>query len=210
MKTFTNFIKKLELQIIKPLPGLASQLKMSPITRKLEMDRLREKKTPRESAVLILFYPHKDEVFTAFIKRPAYQGVHSGQIAFPGGKFEIEDLTLDRTALREANEEVGVNPDQVKLIGNLTKLFIPPSNFNVLPFIGYTLKRPAFIADPVEVDEVLEIEINQLLNPKNNQLKEILHRNQTRVKVPAYTIGNQIIWGATAMIIKELIDVIDS
>lgn len=208
MKTFNHFVKQLILQFEKPLPGLASQMKMSPITRKLEIKKMKNRTFPKESAVLILFYPHRNKVYTVFIKRPKYPGVHSGQIAFPGGKFEEEDLNLTNTALREAKEEIGINPDHVTVVGTLTKLFIPPSNFNVLPVVGYANKRPEFISDPVEVDEIVEIKVDQLINPENNQHREILHRNQTKVKVPAYFINDQIIWGATAMIIHELLDVI--
>jgi len=210
MKSFTNFIKELEFKLTKPLPGLESQNKMAPVTRNLEMKKNTHFVPPRASAVLILFYPKNDNIHTVFIKRPEYQGVHSGQIAFPGGKFELEDSSLIYTALREANEEIGVNIDQISVIGNLTELFIPPSNFNVLPVIGITNERPIFIIDPLEVDSILEINLHQLLNAENNQHKEILHRNQMLVKVPSYYLDNHIIWGATAMIISELIDILNS
>jgi 8-oxo-dGTP pyrophosphatase MutT (NUDIX family) len=210
MKTFTQFIKQLEAQFSKPLPGLASQMRMSPVTRKMEMGKLNKKKLPKESAVLILFYPHKNHIYTVFIKRPKYPGVHSGQIAFPGGKYEKEDFDLTQTAVREAHEEIGIKPNQVTIIGSLTNLFIPPSNFNVLPIVAYTNTRPNFIPEPQEVDEIIEININQLIDPLNKQYREILHRNQTRVKVPAFYINDLVIWGATAMIINELIEVIAS
>ncbi len=210
MKTFTQFIKEVETQFSKPLPGLASQMKMSPVTRKMEMDKLTNKTLPKESAVLILFYPHQNNIYTVFIKRPKYPGVHSGQIAFPGGKYEEEDFDLTQTALREAQEEIGINPNQVTVLGNLTNLFIPPSNFNVLPVVGYTYSKPNFIPEAQEVDEIIEVNINQLTDPLNKQFREILHRNQTKVKVPAYYINDLVIWGATAMIINELIDIIKS
>ncbi len=208
MKKFTQFIKKVECQFLKPLPGWESQIKMSPITRKMEMDKLKNKIAPRESAVLILFYPHQNEIFTVFIKRPKYPGVHGGQIAFPGGKFEVEDFDLTHTALREAQEEIGLEPKQVTILGSLTTLFIPPSNFNVLPVVGYTLTRPNFIPELEEVDEIIEVKVSDLINPENSRDREILHRNKTKVQVPAYCPNDLVIWGATAMIINELIDVI--
>ncbi|MBU1012733.1 MAG: CoA pyrophosphatase [Bacteroidetes bacterium] len=210
MKSFTNFIKELEFKLTKPLPGLESQIKMAPVTRNLEMKKSTHFNPPRASAVLILFYPKNDNIHTVFIKRPEYQGVHSGQIAFPGGKFELEDSSLIYTALREANEEIGVNIDHISVIGNLTELFIPPSNYNVLPVIGFTNKRPEFIMDPVEVDAIFEITLDQLQNAENIQHKEILHRNQLLVKVPSYYIDTHLIWGATAMIISELTDLLKS
>ena len=210
IKSFTSFVKELENKFSQPLPGLVSQMKMAPITRKLEMDKNKFRGLARESAVLILFYPFQQEIYTAFIKRQKSAGVHSGQIALPGGEFEKTDGTITGTALREANEEIGIITDQVTLIGSLTKLYIPPSNFNVLPVVGYTKKRPIFKIDPIEVDKVIEISLNQLADPKNNQYKEILHSNKTRVNVPAYFINDEIIWGATAMIIKELLDTIQS
>ncbi len=210
MENFNVFVNQLDLRLTQELPGVDAQLKMVPITRQIELEKRKKTESPKESAILILFYPYKNEIYIAFIKRQSYDGVHSGQIAFPGGKYEQSDNSLTDTALREAHEEIGVNKESVNIIGNLSSIYIPPSNFNVLPVIGFSKSRPELKKDPLEVDEIIEITLSQLLNPKNNQNRDILRPNQLRVNVPCYYINGHIIWGATSMIISELIDVINS
>jgi 8-oxo-dGTP pyrophosphatase MutT (NUDIX family) len=210
MEKFSNFLIQIANKLAQELPGADSQLKMVPITRQIELEKRKNTSLPKESAVLILFYPNNNEIYVAFIKRQSYDGVHSGQIAFPGGKHEESDSSLIQTALREAEEEIGIKQKKVKIHGQLSNIYIPPSNFNVLPVIGSINSRPEFKLDPLEVDDIIEITLSQLLNPKNNQNKDILRPNQLRVNVPCYYINGHIIWGATAMIISELIDVINS
>ena len=210
MERFSDFLIQIQKRLAQELPGSDSQLKMVPITRQIELEKRKNKSKPKESAVLILFYPYQNEISVAFIKRQSYDGVHSGQIAFPGGKREDYDTSLNQTALREAEEEIGIKQEKVKILGQLSSIYIPPSNFNVLPVIGSTNSRPDFKLDPLEVDDLIEITLSQLLNPENKQNKNILRPNQLRVNVPCYYIKDHIIWGATAMIISELVDVINS
>lgn len=203
MNKFELFKEKLKISL-KTLPGLEAQLKMAPITRLEELKKMAQKANPRKSAVLILFYPYKEKLMLVLMKRTVDNTVHSGQVSFPGGKLEKEDKTLADTALREANEEMGIRPEKVELLGNLSKLYIPPSNFEVHSYVGFTDERPDFIANDVEVERIIETEVGILLKPSTFTKKDINHRNGSLVNVPCYYFDNNLIWGATAMLISEL------
>jgi 8-oxo-dGTP pyrophosphatase MutT (NUDIX family) len=205
---FTTFIDKLNQRLQQPLPGLTAHNIMASETRlKLKMPSPNER--TRESAVLILFYPSENQVFMPLILRPQYDGVHGGQMAFPGGRAEKEDENLIRTALREAQEEIGVRVSDVKVLGKLTKLFIPPSNFYVQPVVGYMTRKPDFYPDPREVDKVIEIALEDLKKPEIVGRKTLNVRG-VEVDTPFYDILETTVWGATAMMISELLMVIDS
>ena len=208
MTDFATFIDNLKTRLQQPLPGLNAHSIMASETRlKLKMPSPNER--TRESAVLILFYPSDNQVFIPLILRPQYDGVHGGQMAFPGGRAEKEDENLIRTALREAQEEIGVRVSDVKVLGTLTKLFIPPSNFFVQPVIGYMTRKPDFYPDPREVDKVIEISLEDLKNPEIIGRK-ILNVRGVEVDTPFYDILETTVWGATAMMISELLIVIKS
>jgi len=208
MIDFANFIEKLRKRLNEPLPGSSAHQKMASESRlKLKMPSPTER--TRESAVLILFYPFENQIFLPLILRPQYDGVHGGQMAFPGGRAEKEDENLIRTALREAQEEIGVRVTDVKILGKLTKLYIPPSNFYVQPVVGYINRKPDFFPDPREVDEVIEIALADIHNPKIIGRK-ILNIRGIEIDTPFYDILERTVWGATAMMIAELLMVIDS
>ena len=135
--------------------------------------------------------------------RPTYEGIHSGQISLPGGKYELTDSDLSVTALREAQEEIGVDSKKVRLIGRLSELYIPPSNYIVQPFVGVLETEPAFTPDPKEVERIIEIRLEDLLDEKNKRKKRILLRTGTSILAPCYIIDGNTIWGATAMILSE-------
>ena len=159
---FDKFIERLGAELMKPLPGIEAQLKMAPAFRqRLSQTRI-EAKDPKESAVLILLFPTQNSIHTVLILRPSYAGVHSGQIGFPGGKLERDEDPM-HASLREAEEEIGIDRGSVTVIGRLTQLYIPPSNFLVHPFIGYCQKRPGFVAAKNEVEKIIEVGINELL-----------------------------------------------
>ena len=208
MKNFNDFIKELKRQIAKPLPGIEAQIKMASSKRSIESELKAKHIRAKKGAVLILFYPYKNSIYTVFILRQEYDGVHSGQISFPGGRFENSDKTLINTALREAEEEVGIDVSKVNILGSISRLYIPPSNFLVLPVIGTTNVRPDFSADNKEVKEILEIEFYNFLDEKNITYKEIRVFNKLKITAPCYDIKGNIIWGATAMIISELCEVL--
>ena len=207
MNEFATFIEKLSLRLQKPLPGQDAHDKMASESRmKLKMPSPNER--TRESAVLILFYPAENQIFIPLILRPQYDGVHGGQMAFPGGRVEKEDENLIRTAMREAQEEIGVRLTDIKVIGELTKLFIPPSNFYVQPVIGYMTHKPDFYPDAHEVDKVIEITLNEIINPAIIGRK-ILNVRGVEINAPFYQIQEHTVWGATAMMISELLTIID-
>lgn len=206
MTDFTTFIDKLKISFQAPLPGQPAHAKLASENRlKFKMPFPNER--TRESAVLILFYPYKNQIYIPLILRPPYDGVHGGQMAFPGGRVEKEDENLVRTAMREAQEEIGVRLTDIKIIGQLTKLYIPPSNFYVQPVVGYMNFKPDFYPDPREVDKVFEVSLEEICDPKILGRK-ILNVKGLEVETPYYDIQNNTVWGATAMMISELLEVI--
>lgn len=208
MMEFKTFIRSIKEKLGKPLPGVSSQLKMAGLRRFMKDGVIVVPDDVRKGAVLALFYPYNGKIYMVFIKRTEYPGVHSGQISFPGGGLETIDKDMFDTALRETEEEIGVNRNSVITIGKLTDLFIPPSNFLVTPVVGYTTERPDFRPDPDEVDRILEFPLDELLNELNIMEKDITIFPEVMLKVPCFYIDGNVIWGATAMILSELIDVI--
>lgn len=201
-----NFLQALEDRLKKPLPGFRVQEKLEPATRKLLARFPSPGKPPRESAVLILLYYENKDFHTVFIRRNQYEGVHSGQIAFPGGKMETEDPSHTHTALREAWEEIGLPMNTVKVLGLLSPLFIPPSNFNVQPVVGYTNEAIDFKADITEVAEIFSVSFQSLLDPTNQKKETIIVKDGLQIEVPCYVYDSKIVWGATSMILSEFID----
>jgi 8-oxo-dGTP pyrophosphatase MutT (NUDIX family) len=160
-------------------------------------------------AVLILLYEEGNTIKTCFIERTQYDGVHSGQIAFPGGKKEADE-TLEQTALREAEEEIGVNASDVVILGRLTELYIPPSNFLVHPFVGTIDYKPDFLPQEAEVAEVVEFSVDDLADVRLRGQKKIKLSSGSVVETPYFDLHGKIVWGATAMIISEFLEVINT
>ena len=164
---------------------------------------------PKRGSVLILIYQENNELLTLFIKRTEYKGVHSGQISFPGGKYEPADLIEERTALRETQEEIGINISEVEIIGKLSDLYIPPSNFLVSPFVGFISSKPSFRLNKKEVAGIIEVSLNTLLNKSENyETGNIKTANNASIQAPFYEIGGYQVWGATAMITSEFTEVL--
>ena len=159
----------------------------------------------RPAAVLVLFYPGADrQLHTVLIERNWYDGVHSGQIAFPGGKMEKNDENLRATALRESEEEIGIPSGEVEIIQQLTPVKVPISRFEVTPYMGFLPRRPSFRPDPSEVQSVLEIPASHLLqSPWQTEMRIFDGDNYKIFYLP---FGKHKIWGATAMVIAELRD----
>ena len=206
--SFEDIIRSVVEGMQRPLPGLASQLKMASMRRLSREGRMIYPDDARKAGVLILLYPLDDMPAIVFMKRNEYPGVHSGQISFPGGAFEAGDKDTLVTALREAEEETGIERKSVHIVGTLSELFIPPSNFVVTPVVGYCLARPNFRPDPLEVDRLLEIPLDKFLDGNTKQEKEISIFPGAKMKVPCYYVDGHVIWGATAMMLSEFLDVI--
>ena len=206
---FEEFISNLEKGLQGPLPGIKAQLMMASSSRLRWIQQWMDTSGAKESSVLILLYPEGDNVKTVLILRPDNSGVHSGQVSFPGGRRELTDKNLFDTALREAYEEIGLERTEVKILGHLTNLYIPPSNFNVFPVVGYTPEKPSFRIDKTEVDHIIEIAIADLLDDRYRKVKDIKAGIFT-IHAPCFEIDGVTIWGATAMIISELLEIIKS
>lgn len=207
---FKSVLGLLEKGMCHPLPGKEAQLSMSP--NPVDMRRF-DPKLPvnhRKGAVLVLLYPYEDKAFFPLIKRPVYPGVHSGQIAFPGGKMEENDENEAETALREAWEEVGVLPEQVKLIGKMSDLFIPTSNFLVTPILGYSEGTPDFVPEEREVDRIIQTAVKTLFEPTIRKHKVLEFSNNFRLDTPYFEVEKEMVWGATAMILSELLQILEN
>lgn len=193
-----------------PLGGLQSQFKMAPEMRKRFSDKDVLMQHPKESAVLALLYPDKEN-FTKLLlmERASYNGIHSSQISFPGGKKDQKDPDLLFTALRETEEEVGVQKDTVEIIRELTKTYIPPSNFLVTPFIGY-VTEPVIFTTNNEVENLLEIHVSDLLSDDSLHIKKMTTSYMKEIDVPCFKLNNYIVWGATAMMLSEIKDLLKS
>ena len=185
------------------LPGKKALFKMAPMERVKELKDVDIKAlNPREAAVTALFYPNKDnQTFLILILRKTYKGVHSAQIGFPGGKVEPEDKDLKDTAKRETEEEVGVPYDDIQIIKTA---YIPPSNFNVHPFIGYLEDTPKLIKQDDEVEDIVLVDIDDFLN-EDSLIEETLTTSYaTELTVPAFHLNGHVVWGATAMMLSEI------
>lgn len=205
---FDRLIQQLERVLQLPLPGKIAQINMSPLpvdTRRFETVLQPDH---RKSGVLILFYPDKKGSYFPLIKRPEYVGFHSGQVAFPGGKMEIGDNDIIQTALREAEEEIGVNRNQVQVLGKLSDLYIPTSNFLVSPVIGFLEKRPEFRPEAKEVARVIQTELPLLFRTEIKKRKVLTLGPNLNLDTPYFEIDGEVVWGATAMILSELIQVL--
>ncbi len=187
-----------------PLPGEQAQQKMAPEMR----TAYKHDDNCRSAAVLILLYPEAESVHTLFMKRNEYDGPHSGQISFPGGMYEEKDIDLRETAIRETIEETGVPSEVIKVVGKLTPLFIPVSNFCVFPYIAWVSERPIFNPDSTEVQYLLTPSLDELTDP-GNRYKGNLHRHGYDILTPYIKLDEDIIWGATAMILSEFMALIE-
>ncbi|WP_277479241.1 NUDIX hydrolase [Catalinimonas alkaloidigena] len=189
------------------LPGWEAQIRMS--TQMHKNARLKPPKYSKQAAVLMLLFYHDDQLWMPLIQRPIYDGVHSGQMALPGGKYEAQDKDLLTTALRETHEEIGVKVERDYVIGQLSELYIPPSNITVSPFLAIIPDKPSYIPDPLEVANITEVGLKALQSPENYSEKEVKIHNGQILKAPSYQIAGKTIWGATAMMLSELLFLFD-
>ncbi|RTY72956.1 CoA pyrophosphatase [Flavobacterium bomense] len=203
---FLRFVPKL---INAGLPAFDAHIKMAPLERLESLKKSTiEAKNPRIAAVMMLFYPKKDSAHFVLIVRNSYKGVHSAQIAFPGGKYELQDGNYAITALRETHEEVGIHPDKIEIIKPFTQIYIPPSNFMVYPFLGISKEELVFVLEPAEVASIIEIPLSTFLSDAIVIEAKLSTSYANDINVPAFKIEEHIIWGATAMMLSELKDVL--
>lgn len=188
------------------LLGIEAHQKMLPPGRRLKTFES-ETSLVKPSGVLVLLFPEGGKIYLCLIKRPSTMTHHPGQISFPGGKVEKDDPSAEMAALREAHEEVGIDPSYVRIIGKLSELYVEVSKFLIHPFIAWCDQKPDFIVNKSEVDELILLPINDLV--ANETIMETDMDTITgRLRIKYYPFKSQIIWGATAMILSELIEIL--
>lgn len=208
---FQYFLKFIPDLVQAPLSGGISHEKMMPMERKELLEKMNLKDNiPKEAAVTMLFYPKNNETHLVLIVRNSYNGIHSAQIAFPGGKIEPEDADFSATALRETEEEIGVSRDKIEIVKAFSSVYIPPSNFMVYPFLGICKEEIDFIPDAIEVASVIELPLAVFRNDSILTVENLSTSYASFIEVPAFKIDNHIVWGATAMMLSELRDVLNS
>lgn len=205
----SGILAGLRAGLAEPLPGHDRFLELSGYKRPDIEAALRQDRAPRESAVLVLLFPREERLHTLLMVRPEYDGVHSGQVSFPGGRREAHDADLQATALREFGEETGVHPSGIEVLGALSQVYIPPSRSLVTPFVAYRAELGPVRPDPREVQALVEVPLADLVREDVVQHREhyiqVLGRKAT---IPYFDLAGQVVWGATAMMLAELRELI--
>lgn len=201
---YLDIIDRLQQRLKQPLPGADAHARMLARVREMPSE---VPENARASAVLALLFPQQDELNLLFIKRTEDGHAHSGQISFPGGRQEPTDADLRATALREAQEEVGIMSSEVTILGQLTQLYIPVSNFLVYPFVAFAMQKPEYNLSADEVAYTIEVPVKDILSDAMKTIARVTSPADKSFvrKVNAYQLKDgSIIWGATAMILSEL------
>ena len=199
-----RIINDIKIALNNPLPGNRAHQEMISYSRpSAEVIRAMDA-TPKESAVLILLYKLNDRLCFPLILRPEYDGVHSRQIGLPGGQKEKQDKDLIATAIRETYEEIGANVNHISILGELTEIYIPPSNFLVKPVVAYYDPISEFKPDKTEVSRILTSSLNELIDLRIEKKEVFIRHQKHQTTVSCFIIEEEIVWGATAMILSEL------
>lgn len=199
----------IESALQKDLPGVKAQLRMAPRPGDLKTPSPRS--SPRKSGVLVLLFPSPDseELCLVLTRRTETVADHKGQISLPGGAVDPDDPSIAHTALREACEEVGVCSDTMRILGPLTPIYIPPSDFCVQPYVAYLSNSPRFLPQPEEVAEILEVPLPYLMDEKNVVVEEWSFDDEVK-EVPFFNVYGHKVWGATAVVLAEFIEVLEN
>lgn len=203
-KVPADLVKRLEVALSRPLPGLQAQLRMAPNPR-VGWDPLKLPDGTRDGAALVLIYPHDDAFFLPLTVRGSQLRNHTGQVSLPGGRVD-EGETIEAAALREAEEEIGVGREAVRILGRLTPLHIPVSNYLLHPVVGFVDARPVFNRAEWEVARIIEPTLAQLRDPatiKREFRTRTTGGQSIEIDVPFYDIDREKVWGATAMVLAE-------
>jgi len=194
-----NLILSIKKQLLMPLPGKKIQYQMAPENRKKNFNG--KDTLPKNGSVLILLFEKNNEFFFLLMERADNLKFHSGQISFPGGTYEDTDKNMENTALRETYEETGCLIQQNKILGKLTPLYIPISNFMVSPFVAFSPETPRWQKNNSEVKSLIEVNLIEFLKSKSLNFEKTI--DGKNIKTPYFLIRNKMVWGATAMILNE-------
>jgi 8-oxo-dGTP pyrophosphatase MutT (NUDIX family) len=202
-----NLIARLKIRLAGQLPGEEAQYRMAPAARPRMQEALSIAPQHHQSAVLIYLYPQHDDWRIVLMKRTSYNGAHSGQVSIPGGRLEPGE-NHTQAALREFEEETGIGVASDQLLGKLSELFIPPSNFLVIPFVASATDRPCFDPDPVEVEQIIELTMSELMSDQTVKRGCVQLSHGARVETPYFDVDGHMVWGATAMILSEFKEIL--
>ena len=202
-------MRRVEDGLLSELPDERAHRKYAPMNRSSRAAALAQQTQPKLSAVLVAVFPNAaGNACTVLMQRNAYEGVHSAQISFPGGKQEPSDIDLVDTALREAEEEVGIPRNGLKVQGPLSDVYIPPSGFLVTPYLATTQEHPTWVPDPREVQQIIELPLADLVAPNASREHAIELSNGMVIRAPGFKVQKHIVWGATAMMLGELREIL--
>ncbi|WP_070786735.1 NUDIX hydrolase [Flavobacterium crassostreae] len=207
---FQCFLKYVPDLVQARLPAATAHAIMAPALRLEHVQEHIPHTQPKKAAVMLLLYPKEQVTHLVLIVRNTYPGVHSAQVAFPGGKYELADKILANTALRETQEEVGVPLEKMQILRPFTPLYIPASNFMVHPYLGICTEQIGFVPDPTEVASILELPLSVFMSDALLTQTTRVTSYANEVVVPAFAIKDQLVWGATAMMWSELKEVLKS
>ena len=203
MRSLQDLADQLKERLKHELPGSLAHEPLRAIPAGELKPKFEHKLPPRPGSVLILLYQDESgSIKFPLTQRPDYLGTHGGQISLPGGKAEPGEDAIT-TALREGEEEIGIQPDQLNVLGTLTDFFVVPSNFMVKPVVAFMPNPPAFMADPKEVVRILHGNLSDLLRPDAVKTKQIMAAKMFPMIAPHFEIEREVVWGATAMILNE-------
>jgi len=201
-QAFLNYLPKIEKET---LPAVEAHVKLASFERiSALLNKSYDREELRNAAVMMLAYPKNSRTYLALILRNASTGVHSSQVALPGGKVEPEDINLEATALRETFEEIGVLPERIQVVRAFSEVYIPPSRFLVFPFLGVSQSELIFDPSPDEVAKMIELPLEDLLDDSNLTVVPLKTSYSDEIDVPAFDLQGHIVWGATAMMLNEL------
>jgi 8-oxo-dGTP pyrophosphatase MutT (NUDIX family) len=200
---FEPTITRLRAAMQHALPGLSAAMRMAPQNPNHQSVAAARERGSREGAVLILLYPHENELYLVLTVRSSLLRTHSGQISLPGGRIESGESAMD-TALRETEEELGIPTTDIEVLGALTEVYIPPSNYCLAPFVGVIATRPAFQPNAEEVAALIELPVRHLLDTTNHFVEEWMIEGAAR-QIPYFGFNDYKIWGATAIILSEFV-----